>query len=300
MAATVAAASRRAARREGRRADDSDAPVTLLAALAAPGIAAFAFFFALPLAVVGAEAFARGLGAFRDLLAAREFWSGLRNSLALGFAAGLVSLAVGLPVAARLARMNAGTRTVLMFVIALPLTFSGLIVAFGFILAFGRAGFVTLLLARWFGVDPAAFAGFVYSPWGLAFVYAYYLIPRVVMLMLPVFQNFDQAQLRAAASLGAGRLFTWRHVVVPQLAPSALAAFCLVSAVAIGAYGTALALVGTGQVNILPLWLFTLVADVNTDFPLAAALALVLTAVCSLVMAVAEIAAARAEAHQDG
>jgi putative spermidine/putrescine transport system permease protein len=58
--------------------------------------------------------------------------------------------------------------------------------------------------------------------------------------------------------------------------------------VAIGAYGTGLALVGTGQVNILPLWLFMLVADFNTGFPLAAALALVLTAACSLVMAVAQ------------
>jgi putative spermidine/putrescine transport system permease protein len=275
-------------------------PAALLAGLAAPGLAAFGFFFVLPLAVVGAEAFTRGLGAFRDLAAAGELWPGLRNSFGLGFAAGLVSLLVGLPVAARLARMGDGPRTALMFIIALPLTFSGLIVAFGFILAFGRAGFVTLLLARWFGVDPAAFAGFVYSPWGLAFVYAYYLIPRVVMLMLPVFQNFDRAQLRAAASLGAGGLLTWRLVVLPQLAPSALAAFCLVSAVAIGAYGTALALVGTGQVNILPLWLFTLVADVNTDFPLAAALALVLTAACSLVMAVAETLAARAEVRARG
>jgi putative spermidine/putrescine transport system permease protein len=247
--------------------------------------------------VVGAEAFARGLGAFADLLATREFWPGLRNSLALGFAAGVISLAVGMPVAARLARMREGARTALLFVIALPLTFSGLIMAFGFILAFGRAGFVTLLLEQAFGVDPREFAGFVYSPWGLAFVYSYYLIPRVVMLMLPVFVNFDAWQLRAAASLGASRPRTWLRVVLPQLAPSALAALCLVSAVAIGAYGTALALVGTGQVNILPLWLFTLVADVNTDFPLAAALALVLTALCSLVMALAEILAARSEHH---
>lgn len=34
------------------------------------------------------------------------------------------------------------------FVIALPLTFSGLIVAYGFILGYGRAGLVTQLLAE--------------------------------------------------------------------------------------------------------------------------------------------------------
>ena len=179
-----------------------------------------------------------------------------------------------------------------MFLTALPLTFSGLVVAFGFILAFGRAGFVTLSLERLFGVDPAAFASLVYSPAGLAVVYSYYLIPRVVMLMLPVLVNFDRAQLAAAASLGAGPWRAVADVLVPQILPTAAAAFCLVVAVAFGAYGTALALVGT-QVNILPLQLFTMVSDAGTDFPLAAALALVLTALCTAAMSIGEVAVAR-------
>ena len=66
----------------------------------------------------------------------------------------------------------------------------------------------------------------------------------------------------------------------------------LVVAVAFGAYGTALVLVGT-QVNILPLQLFTLVTDAGTDFPVVAALALVLTALCTLAMGIGEVVAAR-------
>jgi hypothetical protein len=70
-----------------------------------------------------------------------------------------------------------------------------------------RVGFVTLSLQSIFGVDPATFSTMVYSPYVLDFVYAYYLIPRVVMMLTPVLVDFDTALLAAAESLGATR---WR------------------------------------------------------------------------------------------
>ncbi len=276
-------------------------PPSLLAALAVPGAACLSLFFLLPLGIVAAESLAGGGAGYARLAARAEFWTGLRNTLALGVTSGLVSVAVGFAVALHLSRMTEARRTALLLLVSLPLTFSGLIVAFGFILAWGRAGFFTLSLQALFGVDPASFARFVYSPQGLAFVYAYFLIPRVVMLLLPVLVNFDRAQLAAAESLGATRLRALAAILLPQVAPSALVAFCLVVAVAFGAYGTALALVGSGQANILPLQLFTMVSDAGADWPETAALALVLTALCSVVMAAGEIASTRREAaHASG
>ncbi len=266
----------------------------LLASLATPGAICLGLFFLAPLAIVGVESLQDGGGGFSRLFAQPAFWSGLRNTIVLGITAGLISVAVGSLVAWHLAQIGERMRTALMFVIALPLTFSGLVVAYGFILGFGRAGFFTLTLEKLFGVDPAGFAAFVYSPQGLAFVYSYYLIPRVVMLMVPVLVNFDRNQLAAAESLGAGRLRAIADVLVPQVFPAALVAFCLVAAVAIGAYGTALALVGS-QVNILPLQLFTAVSDVNADYARTAALAMILTLLCSLAMAVGEAVAVRSE-----
>lgn len=263
-------------------------PRPLLAALAAPGLACLALFFLAPLGVVAWESLAAGGAGYARLLARPEFWAGLRNTLALGLTAGLISVGVGFAVALQLSRLPERRRTALLLLIALPLTFSGLVVAFGFILAWGRAGFFTLALHALFGVDPARFARFVYSPEGLAFVYAYYLIPRVVMLLLPVLVNFDQAQLRAAESLGASRARALAGVLLPQVAPAAGMAFCLVVAVALGAYGTALALVGSGQANILPLQLFAMVSDAGTDWPETAALAMLLTALCSAVLACGE------------
>jgi putative spermidine/putrescine transport system permease protein len=267
---------------------------TIRAALAAPGLLIFALFFALPLGFVAAEAVAGGAGSFSRLLALPAFWTGLLNSLALGVLAATISTVLGLCVALRLSRMGDGPRMAWLFLIALPLTFSGLIVAYGFILAFGRAGFVTLSLQMLFGVDPVAFSRAVYSPYGLAFVYAYYLTPRVVMLLTPVLVNFDTSQLAAAESLGASRWRTLRDVLLPQLRAPLISAFALVAAVAIGAYGTALALVGS-QVNILPLQLFTMVSDAGADFAVTAALGLVLAAICTAAMGVGEVLGRKGE-----
>jgi putative spermidine/putrescine transport system permease protein len=202
-----------------------------------------------------------------------------------------VSTVVGFCVALHLSRLNEVVRTALVFVISLPLTFSGLIVAYGFILGYGRAGFVTQLLASG-GWEAADIAAFLFSPYGLAFASSYYLIPRIVMLMLPVLVNFDVRQMQAAESLGASRLRALVDVMLPQILPTLVGAFCLVAAVVFGAYGTALALVGT-QVNILPLQLYSLVAETGSDFPAAAALALILTSICSVFIALGELAGAR-------
>jgi putative spermidine/putrescine transport system permease protein len=276
-----------------RLTDRRVAALTTNALLAAPGLLALAFFFALPLTAVSLDALASA-GAFGRVFDNPLFWSGLAGSATLTLTASCFSLAVGFAVALHLSRLSPGLRGALQFLIALPLTFSGLIVAYGFILTYGRAGFVTQLLGM-VGVDPVAFSRILYSPVGLAFASSYYLIPRVVMLLLPVMLNFDRAQLTAAESLGATRRQAIVDVLIPQILPTAFTAFCLISAVVFGAYGTALALVGT-RLNIVPLQLYSLISETGSDFAAAAALSLILTAICSCIMAIGEIVASRAEA----
>ncbi len=69
---------------------------------------------------------------------------------------------------------------------------------------------------------------------------SYYLVPRVVLIVLPAIIDFDRTQLIAARSLGANAFRSVVEIMLPQILPSLVAAFCLTSAVAVGAYGTAL------------------------------------------------------------
>lgn len=265
----------------------------LVLLLALPGFAVLLVFFALPLGSVLVEPFQDRGDAFVRLMADPLFWRGFRGSMMLAVTAGLLSVLCGIPVAFRLARMRERLRTAVMFCISLPLTFSGLIVAYGFILTFGRAGFITYLLS-YIGIRPEAVAEITYSPVGLALAYCYYLIPRVVLLLLPVVSNFDNNLLVAANSLGASKPRAWLDIALPELLPTIIFSFFLVAAIAFGAYGTALALAGA-QVNILPLLLYSRISDTGSDFPQAAAISLVLMFVCSAMMGIAEVVAIHRE-----
>lgn len=267
------------------------ASTPILAAFSGPGVIVLALFFIVPVCSVLVGAFSDGGSAFSRLMADPVFWNGLKGTLILGTVAPLFSLFIGFCVALTLARLAPGLRMAALIAISLPLTFSGLIVAYGFILLLGRSGFVTLLLAE-IGFDPAVTGSFIFSPIGLGLAYSYYLVPRVVLIVLPAISNFDRNQLIAARSLGAGGLRALIDVMLPQIMPSLVAAFCLTSAVAVGAYGTALALVGT-QVNILPLVLYSKISETGTDLPAASAASLVLVAICAAVVTIGEAVGSR-------
>ena len=255
-------------------------------------------FLAVPLAALVPEAFSENGAAFDRTLRDPLFLGALRNTLVLGLLSGTASALVGTAVAIEIARQPASRRRWMLTLLGVPLAFSGLVIAYGFILAFGRAGFVTQLLAR-AGADAATVGGWVYSVAGLGCAYAYYLVPRVALTLYPVFANLDLRPAAAAQTLGAPRWRALWDTVVPEVAPSVLGAGCLVAALAMGTYGTALALVGT-QVNILALLLLAKVGDGGGDFPGAAATSLVLLALCVTVMWAGDALQRRGRARPHG
>lgn len=194
--------------------------------LAAPAVAFLVVFFVLPVAAVAVDALREGTRAFVRVFSLPAFWPSLAGTLLLTLVAATVSTLVGFAVALHLSRLTERVRTLYSFVIALPLTFSGLIVAYGFILGYGRAGFFTQLLG-FAGLDPAIIGKALFTPGGLAFASSYYLIPRVVMGILPVLVNFDRTQLVVAESLGATSTQALWQVMLPQVAAPLGAAYCL-------------------------------------------------------------------------
>lgn len=258
---------------------------------ASPAWLMLVLFLGVPLAALIPEAFAGGGAIFAQLLHDPQFAVAVRNTLLLGLISGLLSALVGAAIAIELASQSPRRRQLMLSLLGLPLAFSGLVIAYGFILAFGRAGFVTQLLGM-AGADTAVVGSWIYSVGGLAFAYAYYLIPRVALQLYPVFANLDEAPTLAARTLGATPWQAWRHTVLPEVAPAVLASAFFVSSVAMGTYGTALALVGT-QLNILPLMLLAKVGDGGSDFAGAAAISLVLMLICTLVLGAGDVLGSR-------
>ncbi|WP_114814382.1 ABC transporter permease [Paraburkholderia kururiensis] len=253
---------------------------------AIPAAILFAVAFALPLASLVVAAFDGGGHAFGAVFGDPLVSDALVRSIGLAAASGTLSTLVGIVLAIALAGQSPRRRRLWLAVLGVPLAFSGLVIAYGFILTFGRAGFVTLLLAK-LGADPARVGGVIYTTFGLVIAYAYYLIPRVALMLYPAFANFDRRPLDAALTLGARPWRAWIDVAWRELWPSVASAWCLVAAIALGTYGTAVALAGT-QINILPLLMYLKLSDGQTDFSQAAVLSIVLTALCTCVLAMGE------------
>lgn len=108
---------------------------------------------------------------------------------------------------------------------------------------------------------PTAVAGLVYGaiyskygwlgqylyPWGIELAYtraaivlvlSFIGLPFLVRTIQPVLETFEQEQEEAAASLGASRWQTFRHVILPTLYPAILTGFALAFARGLGEYGS--------------------------------------------------------------
>jgi sulfate transport system permease protein len=192
-----------------------------------------------------------------------EFWGAVSHPQAvaaykLGFsvalAAALVNGLFGLLAAWVLVRYQFPGRRLLDALVdvplALPTAVAGLI--FGSLYApsgwFGQhLGFLGPdgAVGHWFGPDGWFGRNFFTldtrpydSPLAIVVVLSFVSLPFVIRAVQPVLAELDAEQEEAAASLGAGRWQTFRHVILPALLPAWLTGFALAYARALGEYGS--------------------------------------------------------------
>jgi putative spermidine/putrescine transport system permease protein len=124
----------------------------------------------------------------------------------------------------------------------------GVSLGFAFITVLGAAGMITTLL-RVFGIDLLSFFS-IYSVVGLIVVYLYFQVPLMVVLMIPAFGALKREWSEASDSLGGDGRDFWRRIGLPVLLPSIVAGTVLLFVSSMGAYATAIALVGS-RVNLM-------------------------------------------------
>jgi putative spermidine/putrescine transport system permease protein len=134
----------------------------------------------------------------------------------------------------------------------------GVPLAFAFIAAVGNFGLITGLLSR-VGLNPYDHGFSLYTLTGLTVVYLYFLVPLMVLVILPAVDGLQLQWFEASASLGAQRRHFWRYVGLPVLAPAFLAALLVLFVDAFAAYATADAITD-GLIPLVPIQIGSLVA----------------------------------------
>ena len=98
-----------------------------------------------------------------------------------------------------------------------------------------------------------------YTPLGVWVALVFIGLPFVVRTVQPVLEDVNRELEEAAATLGASRLQTFRHVIFPAVMPALLTGFALAFARALGEYGSVIFIAGNMPMvsEITPLLIIT-------------------------------------------
>jgi sulfate transport system permease protein len=83
-----------------------------------------------------------------------------------------------------------------------------------------------------------------FTPLGVLVALVFIGLPFVVRTVQPVLEDLPPEREEAAATLGAGRLQTFRKVILPSLMPALFTGFALAFARAVGEYGSVIFIAG--------------------------------------------------------
>jgi sulfate transport system permease protein len=153
------------------------------------------------------------------------------------------------------------------------------------------------LLALW-GPDGPTGVNVAFTRAAVVLALLFVTLPFVVRAVQPVLLELDREMEEAAASLGAGRLTTFRRIMLPNLAPAILAGGGLAFARAVGEFGSLVLITGNipFETQAASVFIFSQVESDNVVG--AAAVSVVLLGISLLVLLAFGWASRRALRHE--
>lgn len=174
----------------------------------------------------------------------RLFWSLLQAAATCA-----LTLALGLPVAWVLARINFTGRALVLRLLMLPFIMPTLVAALGVLTLWGPHG----LAAQWLGVDGQG------TPWLLLYGNVFFNLCLVVRAGVDGLMHVNSAQLAAARTLGASPWRAFWRIEWPAAQPWLASALCLVFLYCFSGFGLAMVL-GGQRFSTLEVEIYTLIA----------------------------------------
>jgi putative spermidine/putrescine transport system permease protein len=207
----------------------------------------------------------------------------LTDTLLLGAEVALATLILAYPLALVYAASGQLMRTLITFLIMLPLLTSTVVRTFAWIVLLGRDGIInTAMLSLGLWQAPARL---LYTWEGMVLALTQIQLPLMALPVINSLLRLDGNLTRAAEGLGASRARVFITIILPLTLPGAIAGWLLVFAAAATAFITQ-TLVGGGRIILMPSYIYQQAVGVQ-DWPFSAALSLIFTlAVTGIVFAI--------------
>ncbi len=191
----------------------------------------------LPLAALVLRPAEAGLAGYLDALVDPRVLAALRLSFGAALIAACINAVFGLIVAWILVRYNFPLKRLVDALVDLPFALPTAVAGIVLATIYSPKGWIGALFAP-LGLKIA------YTPLGILVALTFIGLPFVVRSLQPVLQDMDREVEEAAVSLGAGRLQTFRLVILPAILPALLTGFALAFARAVGEYGSVIFIAG--------------------------------------------------------
>ncbi|QPF92732.1 sulfate ABC transporter permease subunit CysW [Bradyrhizobium commune] len=237
-------------------------------------------FVVLPLVLVFAQAFSRGVLAYFAALAEPEALAAIKLTLVVAAIPVGLNLVFGLVAAWAVAKFDFPGKTFLVTLIDLPFSVSPVISGLVFVLLFGAQGY----FGSWLRDHDVQI---LFAVPGIALATTFVTFPFVARALIPLMQEQGTQEEEAAISLGASGLQTFFRVTLPNIKWGVLYGVLLCNARAMGEFGAVSVVSGhiRGETNTMPL----LVEILYNEYQFVAAFAIAsLLAMLALITLIAK------------
>ncbi len=240
-------------------------------------LAYLAAFLVLPLIVVFAEAFSKGLAVYWSALAEPNARAAIKLTGLVALIAVPLNLVFGLAASWCIAKFDFRGKSALITLIDLPFAVSPVIAGLIYVLLFGASG--------WFGPWLAAHdVQVVFAVPGIVLATTFVTFPFVARELIPVMQAQGREDEEASISLGASGWRTFWFITLPNVRWGLLYGVLLCNARAMGEFGAVSVVSGhiRGLTNTMPLHVEILYNEYNFAAAFAVASLLALLALATL------------------
>ncbi len=200
-------------------------------------VAMLGCFVLIPLASIFLSASRLGFREFAKAVTSPPVMAGYRVSLSCAFFAALINTVFGLILAWVLVRYDFPGRRLMNGIIELPFALPTAVAGISLTFLYSDQGWI----GAWLGKAGISIA---YTRIGITIAMIFVGIPFVVRSVQPVLEKLDRQYEEAAAMLGAGRMYTFLRVILPEVFPALIAGFGLAFSRGIGEYGSVVFIAG--------------------------------------------------------
>ena len=220
-----------------------------------------------------------GLGNIWEVVNRERVWKALFLSFRLSLLAALFNLVFGVLLAWVLVRYRFWGRRILDAAVDLPFALPTAVAGIALTALYAPNGAFGSY-AKALGMKIA------YTQWGIFIALVFVGLPFVTRTVQPVIDEIEREVEEASATLGASRLYTMIHVILPMLLPAALTGFALSLARAVGEYGSVIFIAGNlpMKTEIAPLLIVIQLEQFNYDAAAAIGIAMLLISFAMLLV----------------